>query len=280
MPYALSVLNALYRRLIEQRYLLANPFAGVKVRVGRRATLDTACAFTEGEWSEWKLVRVVADGLEWPYGWGEAAAPRLRFALDFAYSTALRVSDLVGAKLRAIEREPSGNAWIRWSARATRPDVVLPPLARRALDRYFVERRLPVTPSKWRPSTPLVGSLGDEGGITAWRLWRVMKRFFATAAAVVEDSSPALAEKLRRATLHWMTTASAKLAGLSTVHACLACRVRQTAHSLRTSSRYPSRSAHARLRPSSALDSLRSFVIGSKPCRLRDGPVVRRAPTS
>jgi len=29
--YALSVLNALYRWLIEQRYVLANPFAGVKV---------------------------------------------------------------------------------------------------------------------------------------------------------------------------------------------------------------------------------------------------------
>jgi len=72
---------------------------------------------------------------------------------------------------------------------------VLPPLARRALDRYLVERGLPVTPSKWRLSTPLIVSLGDEGGITAWRLWRVMKRFFATAAVVVEDGSPALAEK-------------------------------------------------------------------------------------
>ncbi|WP_454743879.1 hypothetical protein [Cupriavidus necator] len=110
MPYALSVLNALYRRLIEQRYVLANPFAGVKVRVGHRATLDTARAFTEGEW---KLVRVIADGLGWSYGWGEAAAQRLRFALDFAYSTTLRVSDLAGAQFQAIEREPSGNVWIR-----------------------------------------------------------------------------------------------------------------------------------------------------------------------
>lgn len=30
-----------------------------------------------------------------------------------------------------------------------------------------------------------------------------MKRFFATAAAVVEDGGPALAEKLRRANPHW-----------------------------------------------------------------------------
>jgi hypothetical protein len=62
-----------------------------------------------------------------------------------------------------------------------------------------------VTPSKWRPSTSLVGSLdGEDGGISDWRLWRVLKDFFATAARVVEEGSPALAEKLRRATPHWM----------------------------------------------------------------------------
>lgn len=31
-----------------------------------------------------------------------------------------------------------------------------------------------------------------------------MKRFFATAALVVEGDSPAVAEKLRRATPHWV----------------------------------------------------------------------------
>ena len=82
--------------------------------------------------------------------------------------------------------------------------VVLPPLARAGLDRYLVQRGLPTTPSKWRPTTPLIGSLGaDESGISSWRLWRVLKRFFATAAEVVEEGRPALAEKLRRATPHW-----------------------------------------------------------------------------
>jgi len=201
VAYALSVLNALYRWLIEQRYVLANPFAGVKVRGGRPAALDTARAFTEGEW---QLVRVVADGLEWSYGWREAAAQRLRFTLDFAYSTGLRISELVAVQLRAIELEPSGHAWIRVVGKGHKAGkVVLPPLARRALDRYLMERGLPVTQAQWRPSTPLIGSLDDEGGITAWRLWRVMKRFFATAADVVGDGSPALAEKLRRATPHW-----------------------------------------------------------------------------
>ncbi|TCK84173.1 hypothetical protein B0G74_8985 [Paraburkholderia sp. BL9I2N2] len=56
----------MFRWLIEQRYLLANPFAGVKVRGTSRSTvLDTSHAFTEGEWL---LARAIADGLEWSYG--------------------------------------------------------------------------------------------------------------------------------------------------------------------------------------------------------------------
>ena len=77
--YALSVLNSMFRWLVEQRYVLANPFSGIKVRGARQATLDTTRSFSEGEW---KLVRTVADGLEWSYGWQVGAAQRLRFLID------------------------------------------------------------------------------------------------------------------------------------------------------------------------------------------------------
>ncbi|KPD14494.1 integrase, partial [Burkholderia sp. ST111] len=109
--YALSVLGALFRWLIEQRYLLANPFAGVKVRGSARAgVLDTSHAFTEGEWL---LIRTVADGLEWSYGWAPEAAQRLRFILDFGYATGLRASELVGATLGDIETDARGDHWLK-----------------------------------------------------------------------------------------------------------------------------------------------------------------------
>jgi site-specific recombinase XerD len=108
--YALSVLGAMFRWLIEQRYLRANPFAGVKVRgSGRSTVLDTSHAFTEGEWM---LLRAIADGLEWSYGWEALAAQRLRFVLDFSYATGLRVSELVGACLGNIEVDARGDHWV------------------------------------------------------------------------------------------------------------------------------------------------------------------------
>ncbi|CAG2138080.1 Tyrosine recombinase XerC [Cupriavidus campinensis] len=203
--YALQVIGALFRWLVQQRYVLANPFAGLKVRGGAKtAALDVSHAFSEGEWM---ITRSIADGLEWSYGWDAAAAQRLRFILDFTYATGLRASELVGATLRSIETDVHGDHWLHLVGKGAKAGrVALPPLARNALDHYLVERQLPVTRALWEPATPLVGNLGldESGGITGARLWMVMKRFFATAADQLEAERPATAEKLRKASPHWL----------------------------------------------------------------------------
>ena len=53
---------------------------------------------------------------------------------------------------------------------------------------------------------PLVASLGEDGraGIVGARLWNVMRRFFTQAADVIQAGHPATADKLRRASPHWM----------------------------------------------------------------------------
>jgi site-specific recombinase XerD len=199
--HSLTVVSALFRWLIEQRYVLANPFSGVKVRGAQPAAMDTARSFSDGEWA---LLRTVADGLEWSYGWQPAAAQRLRFVLDFAYATGLRASELVQATLGAVEVDRD-ERWLHVVGKGARTGrVTLPPLARAALNRYLVQRRLPTTPARWDPETPLVGAIAGEAGIERARLWAVMKRFFATVADVLREDNPAFAEKLRRASPHWM----------------------------------------------------------------------------
>jgi site-specific recombinase XerD len=221
--YALSVLGALFRWLIEQRYVLTNPFAGIKVRGKTRVTpLDTSRGFTDGEWG---LVRTIANGLEWSYGWEAPAAQRLRFLLDFAYATGLRASELVGARLGDIRTDEHGARWLYLVGKGGKPGkVALPPLARVALEQYLVQRRLPVTPQRWDPKAPLLASFDDEGatGITRSRLWFVMRGFFRLTADVIGTDHPVLAEKLRRASPHWTrhthaTHALARGAELTTV---------------------------------------------------------------
>ena len=199
--HGLSVLSAMFRWLIEQRYALANPFSGIKVHGVKPAGMDTSRSFSDAEWA---LLRTVADGLEWSYGWTPAAAQRLRFVLDFAYATGLRASELVHATLGAIEVDHE-ERWLHVVGKGNRAGrVTLPPLAKSALDRYLVHRGLPTTPKKWNPQIPLVGDIDGEAGIQRARLWVVMKRFFATVADLLVEDNPAFVEKLRRATPHWM----------------------------------------------------------------------------
>ncbi len=224
IAYALAVIGAMYRWLIEQRYVLANPFSGIKVKgASHAAPMDTGRVFTEGEWS---VIRAVADSLEYSHGWHVPAAQRLRFVLDFAYATGLRVSELVGATLGQIETDAHDDHWLKLVGKGNKTGkVVLPPLAKSALDHALMQRGLPITPAHWKPKTPLIADLGDsdsKSGITAARVWTLMKRFFLTVATVVEKESPATAEKLRRASPHWMrhthaTHALARGAELTTV---------------------------------------------------------------
>jgi site-specific recombinase XerD len=102
--------------------------------------------------------------------------------------------------------------------------VALSPLARTALDQYRVQLKRPVTPARWDPRTPLFASLDQDSttGITSTRLWNVMRRFFDLAADVIAADHPTAAEKLRRASPHWMrhthaTHALARGAELPTV---------------------------------------------------------------
>jgi len=153
--YALTVLSALFRWLIEQRYVLANPFAGVKVRGhATRPALDTTRGLTEGDWM---LVPAIAEGLEWSYGWSEPAAHRLRFLLDFGYAKGLRASELAGAMLGNDRVDGHGDHWLHLVGKGNKPGkVALLPLATTALDQYLAERQLTVTPVRRKEVAPFV----------------------------------------------------------------------------------------------------------------------------
>lgn len=205
VAYAVGVVGAMFRWLVEQRYTLANPFAGMKVRGAKASrSIEVGHAFTDGEW---KLIRVVAEGLEWSYGWSKPAAQRLRFILDFCYGTGLRASEFVGATLGDIERDDRGEDWLAIVGKGAKAGkVTLPPLAREALDRYLVQRGLPTTRARWSSDTSLVGSLEEDTtpAISPSRLWAVMRRFFDTARVVLGTANQRLSEKLAGASPHWM----------------------------------------------------------------------------
>lgn len=201
--YSLSVIGALFRWWIEQRYVLANPFAGVKVGAGSRASpIDKQRLFTEHEWS---LLCMVANGAELEQSWSDGGVARLRFSLMFSYATGLRASEFANATIGSFE-ERNGATWLHILGKGQKIGLVaVPPLAKMVLSEYLAFRSLPIAPARWNPSTPLLASLLEDGGaITAGRLWQIAKRFFSHAADSLSEINPTLAYKLRRASPHWM----------------------------------------------------------------------------
>lgn len=202
--YAVLVVSAMFRWLVAQRYLKANPFAGLKVKGAKRTTdFDTSHMLRAHEWA---LMRIEADMLEFKHGWSPESAWRLRFILDFGLATALRASELVSATLGNIERNEGEESWLHVRGKGDKPARVhLPPLAIKALERYLAQRNLPVTTAYWHPDTPLIPPLSeDPGRLSTSRLWAILKRFFLLAAEQLESVNPALAAKLQRMTPHWM----------------------------------------------------------------------------
>lgn len=202
--YTLQVIGALFRWLIEQRYLLANPFAGVKVRGAQRAgPLDTRRAFSAHEWD---LIRRVADYSAIEEAYSERALARLRFLLDFSYATGLRADELVRATLGDIEVDGRHARWLVVQGKgAKRGRVALPGLAWSALERYLRARGVSLRRDQWQPSTPLVARAeADEAQISTSRLWRIMKTYFERAANLLQESSPSTAARARLASPHWM----------------------------------------------------------------------------
>jgi len=201
MSYALAVIGTMFRWLMEQRYVLANPFAGVKVRgSSHAAAMNVEKVFSEGEM---EIIQTLAQALEWTHGWDARAAQRLRFILKFSYATGLRLGELVNAKLGHIEIDGRSDYWLKVKGKGEKEGkVALPPLARAALNTSLMQRGLATTPSKWKPHTHLIGDMQDPlgtSGITSARVWALMRRFFGLAAKAIEDELPTTAEKLRKA---------------------------------------------------------------------------------
>lgn len=126
---------------------------------------------------------------------------------------------------RCHARDDHGDHWLHLVGKGEKlGKVALPSMARAALDRYLVQRGLPSTRLLWEPTTPLIGRHKEDGphSITSSRLWSITKRFFMQVADIIQEQSPSTAEKLRRASPHWMrhthaTHALARGAELTTV---------------------------------------------------------------
>jgi site-specific recombinase XerD len=212
VAYALSVLSAMFRWLVEQQYVVANPFAGITGAHMRPREHVQMRALRE---EEWRFARRIATELSTSHGWSVDAAQRLHFILDFELATGLRATELIHAKLGDLYFGDADDTWLRLIGKGRcAARVAMPPLAMHALQTYLQQRGLPTDPRRCSRNVPLVPALsGDRTvSISGTRLRAVLKRFFRLVGQQIATTDASAAHRLEQASPHWLRHTHATLA--------------------------------------------------------------------
>ncbi|NUA30262.1 phage integrase family protein [Cupriavidus basilensis] len=208
VAFALSVLGNLFAFLVAQNYLVGNPFRAVRPPVRIPRGPDPGRSLGAELWQH------VADALDaLP---PSLASERLAVTLHLAHDAGLRLSELVGARTHDLERvtlrQADGTPITGWLLRVVGKGqkvrlVPVPDVWVERLGRYLVARGLLADPRR-APDVPLLGGVRGaaavDAGVTGSAVHGQLKRFFAACAAQLERTDPVLAERLRRASGHWL----------------------------------------------------------------------------
>lgn len=205
---ALTIVQALCQWLTEQHYLHGNPFKSVGRLARRDGKIDVSRALTM---AEWKAIKQHLASLP-----SDARYYRLRFILVLAYSTGLRLSELASLRkkhLRSFAR--AGENDCHWELSVTgKGDVVrevqLNLFAVNEILHYF-QLRGHASFADVPGEAPLIAALEPGAGqgtadapLSASRLYDVLKGFFGDVADSLSKGQFEMAERIRRASTHWL----------------------------------------------------------------------------
>lgn len=210
--YAMSVLGNLFGFLVQQGYLVGNPWRAVAAprRLPRGPDIGRGLTSTQWAWVREALSRL-------PAGLG---SQRLQIALPLLHDTGLRLAELLAATTDDLRWESwigGGDGrtegwWLTVSGKGGRiREVPVPPGWVDALSDYLAARgygggvqRHPGVPllAPTRAGADVASDLA--GSVSGSAFHRQLKRFFSACADQLASNDAAAADRLRQASTHWM----------------------------------------------------------------------------
>lgn len=223
--HAVTILKNLYGFLVDQNYLMGNPWSAVGVPRTSGPKVNAGRSFSLAQWQfiEGQLKMLPAT----------SANQRLTFGLHLLYATGLRLSEVVAATVDDLQ-------WVEYPADASddqpmegwllrvigkgqkEREVPLPADVVGELAKYLVSRGLDADPEDiGNQGAFLLGKASDAAerapglstgqaidprqGIAATTFYDQIKRFFEDCAGVLRGQGDAKgAERLEKASTHWM----------------------------------------------------------------------------
>jgi integrase len=203
------ILSALCDWLVGQRYLDSNPFAGLAPEHYPKRNSAIEKVLSPALWE--KVIDYAEKQSSHPE-YSDAAHKyyqRVLFILQFAYRTGLRLDELVKAKtgdLKVIASPEGDQYWLDVIGKGQKHrEVPIPPSLIDAINRQLYARNL-ASIDHTSGHHYLIGKIrGDMSeGVSASALARTLKSFFVEAAQALGENDPAVANRLKKASTHWL----------------------------------------------------------------------------
>jgi site-specific recombinase XerD len=200
---AMTIVRSLCEWLVRRHYLDSNPWDDVPARPDA-PSMPQLRALSQ---KQWQLVQAWIEG-----ELVSAPSPsrhRLKFILDFAYMTGMRLAELAAAKLGWLRHEQLDDGEWAWSImvlgkRKKWREVPLPEPAVAALRLSLVMRGLDPEPLTNDPEAPLISKLSMEAPLSEARIYVILVAGFEQCARQIWEHDKRAAERIREASTHWL----------------------------------------------------------------------------
>ena len=197
---AITIVRTLCEWLVRRHYLDSNPWDDVPQRPDAPA-MPQLRALSQRQWAlveDWLARQPPSPALR-----------RVRFIVDFAYRTGMRLAELSAARIGWLRHEPLDDGEWSWSImvlgkRQKWREVPLPDAAVDALREHLADRGFSTELLANDPGTPLIARLAGDAPLSPARIYQVLVGAFARCAADSAATDPRAAERIRQATTHWL----------------------------------------------------------------------------
>ena len=206
---AMGILSGLFGYLVAAGYLAGNPLAlrrrRNKLSNGRRTTVERYL-----DHALWQSVLDFIETLPQTTPREQQHYERTRWLFRFIYGASLRASEAAQAKSSDLSQR-RGNWWLHVVGKGgAEGDVPMSDELMADLARYRQFHGLSALASPLE-TTPLIMSVAGRTDqfLTSTAIYLVVKEIFRRAAVALDETDPAGAATLRRASTHWLRHTSA-----------------------------------------------------------------------